>query len=404
MACLLESGWNSLFFPGTEEVEAEVASSSLLVPTHLFDLQPFPQEQQDSNINNNAVQFIDVSAEELWFALITDEISFVEQQNQEEEDWLRAINLDEEEEQPRPDPVVQLPPAPLLNAVPPVTRNEWSEDSEFLGLIGSLFEEEIYDCPICLESYTHGFVKLSGCKHGVCIGCLRESIRQAMVQTSSPPACPMYQCGCRLSQEELLKYTPRETLLSMDRQFMYQRLDAFVCAGTCGMMVFIDKNSSDNDNSCNQYWCPKCSHSMCGQCHASNHPGTDCKNSGVTKSLPDFLNEANTNLCSSWTSCPLCHQAIFRSEGCAHITCVCRCNFCFYCRRKWRLGNKFRDQHHEECPVRRGGIYAKGDFPIEYAIAVPSNKEDWEAFGATQPIPISEIISDDDDIGFGLFD
>jgi len=56
---------------------------------------------------------------------------------------------------------------------------------------------------------------------------------------------------------------------------------------------------------------------------------------------------------------------------------------------------------------KTGSFFATGKFAIELAMAVPSNKEDWEAFGATQPIPKPTAVHSDEDeefMDFGLFD
>eukprot|EP01102_Stenamoeba_stenopodia_P020034 TRINITY_DN7686_c0_g1_i1.p1 TRINITY_DN7686_c0_g1~~TRINITY_DN7686_c0_g1_i1.p1 ORF type:complete len:388 (-),score=60.11 TRINITY_DN7686_c0_g1_i1:102-1265(-) len=386
MACLLESGWNTLFFPS--EGEAEVREDPFLI---------VPRLNVQSLNNDNNVRFVDFSAEELWLAILAEEIPFAfeteetEEQEREREPEQVAVDI-------MPILLAEAPPRPHFRAAQIIDPFVEAFDMDLTEGLESLFSEELIECPICLESIDISWtVELVGCGHRLCGNCLRESIKQAMIQNSSLPACPMYQCGCRLSNLELQQHTPKEVLLALDRQYIYQKLEAFVCPGTCGLMVFAEKELP-----CNKLSCPKCSQDICGQCHSKFHDGS-CRTTTVVN-LAEYLLEANTEFSESWTSCPLCRNAIFRESGCAHMTCSCRCQFCFYCRRKWRASNSYKDQHHQECPVgKSGSFYAVGAFPIELAMAVPSQREDWEVFGTSEPL--RQLVDDesDDELGFGLF-
>lgn len=36
-----------------------------------------------------------------------------------------------------------------------------------------------------------------------------------------------------------------------------------------------------------------------------------------------------------WQHCPQCNRLISKIEGCNHITCVCKYEFCYICRARW---------------------------------------------------------------------
>jgi hypothetical protein len=40
-----------------------------------------------------------------------------------------------------------------------------------------------------------------------------------------------------------------------------------------------------------------------------------------------------------WKTCPKCSQVVERTEGCLHMTCRCKAQWCYSCLRDWSVCN-----------------------------------------------------------------
>jgi hypothetical protein len=76
--------------------------------------------------------------------------------------------------------------------------------------------------------------------------------------------------------------------------------------------------------------CEKCEMSVCSSCKNIAHPDEACAENAATLAVK-ALAKAN-----KWPSCPGCHRIIELSQGCYHITCRCRTEFCYLCEERWK--------------------------------------------------------------------
>ena len=76
--------------------------------------------------------------------------------------------------------------------------------------------------------------------------------------------------------------------------------------------------------------CERCRRATCTRCRAAVHPGSMCGEPEALRAL-DALATGN-----GWRRCGGCNAIVELTQGCFHITCRCRHEFCYLCGRKWK--------------------------------------------------------------------
>ena len=76
--------------------------------------------------------------------------------------------------------------------------------------------------------------------------------------------------------------------------------------------------------------CRKCKTKVCGTCNAKWHGARDCPTDAETNALLETAREAG------WQRCYSCRTLVELKEGCNHMTCRCKAEFCMLCAAKWR--------------------------------------------------------------------
>lgn len=78
--------------------------------------------------------------------------------------------------------------------------------------------------------------------------------------------------------------------------------------------------------------CPLCAgHATCGMCKEEAHPGTKCSD---TQELNQLAVDMRTQ--NGWQRCRSCGHLVYKFDGCHHITCMCRAEFCYLCAAPWK--------------------------------------------------------------------
>jgi hypothetical protein len=77
--------------------------------------------------------------------------------------------------------------------------------------------------------------------------------------------------------------------------------------------------------------CDQCQHRTCSRCREADHPGRRfCERQEETHEVQELLRANN------WQRCPNCHRVVELTQGCFHITCVCKQEFCYRCAAAWK--------------------------------------------------------------------
>lgn len=77
--------------------------------------------------------------------------------------------------------------------------------------------------------------------------------------------------------------------------------------------------------------CPTCRISVCTHCRKRSHPLRPfCQQEDETGALQGLLEQ------NRWQRCPNCRAVVELNQGCYHITCRCRSQFCYLCSAPWK--------------------------------------------------------------------
>ncbi|PWA79283.1 IBR domain, Zinc finger, RING/FYVE/PHD-type, E3 ubiquitin ligase RBR family [Artemisia annua] len=97
----------------------------------------------------------------------------------------------------------------------------------------------------------------------------------------------------------------------------------------------------NDDTTITQNNCPVCKRSICAACHVPWHSEFTCKEFGKLnmtnkKGKKDYEKLAMALAKKNkWKKCPNCKFFVEKAEGCVHITCRCKYEFCYDCGNKW---------------------------------------------------------------------
>lgn len=76
--------------------------------------------------------------------------------------------------------------------------------------------------------------------------------------------------------------------------------------------------------------CLRCNTSACTRCKQVTHPGEGCGENAAIEQVKALAREQH------WQTCPGCSQIIDLQQGCYHMTCRCRTEFCYICAARWK--------------------------------------------------------------------
>ncbi|KAJ7900923.1 hypothetical protein B0H13DRAFT_2336337 [Mycena leptocephala] len=76
--------------------------------------------------------------------------------------------------------------------------------------------------------------------------------------------------------------------------------------------------------------CPRCRTEVCATCKQIAHPGERCGENAAVEMVKALAREQH------WQTCPGCAQIIDLQQGCYHMTCRCRTEFCYLCAARWK--------------------------------------------------------------------
>ncbi|CAD8095160.1 unnamed protein product [Paramecium sonneborni] len=225
-------------------------------------------------------------------------------------------------------------------------QNKSNDESKSIELAMQLqrqFEKEVdedktnqIECQICLENIPFIEMATLYCSHIFHQKCLNQHCTNQIQSRQFPILCPS---GCKNN----IIYTDLIEVLD-DRQLLeFQQLTfkAYVeshgedyswCPTPDCQYVFIA-----GDNS--QLNCPVCKKSYCLQCKIEYHNGFSCKEYQDKKKMESnlkkekFLDDKFFSFIkgSKFKQCPKCKMWVEKSEGCNHMTCRCKFQFCYVC-------------------------------------------------------------------------
>ena len=210
-------------------------------------------------------------------------------------------------------------------------------------------------CPICLEAITRDSLSpasfvLSCCMAEFCYACLQTYVDTSAL-SNRRPVCPSPSCRQLIGLEECRSLCGSEGTL--DRLETLQAEEAL--AGVrkiycphkeCSAMMILDEPPAGRAGAgagsisgvSDQQQCVRCHRGFCCSCNVPWHTNLTCAQYGALpanersnedRQLLDLAGQR------SWQRCPQCSAVIELREGCNHITCVCKHEFCYKCGKVW---------------------------------------------------------------------
>ncbi|EYU24559.1 hypothetical protein ABFS82_04G114200 [Erythranthe guttata] len=206
-------------------------------------------------------------------------------------------------------------------------------------------------CEICTEDRRKSDMhKTEGCNHSFCYDCISKHIQYKLQQNIVPVTCPYPDCpniiqpnnnnnnnnnGSSLIRSKI----PQEVLDRWEKA----TIESIILASSdeiihcpyekCSEILVIENGV----NVITETECPRCHKLFCAKCRVSWHYGFSCRdfqrlnrNDRDKRKLRLLAKE------NKWKKCPNCRVFVDKTEGCVHITCRCKFEFCYVCGKRWK--------------------------------------------------------------------
>ena len=179
---------------------------------------------------------------------------------------------------------------------------------------------------VCYERVTGLYYVKAPCGHIYDVGCITSLVRSATSDESLfPPRC----CA------RPIRYDLFNALIALDvwkaferasQEFSIVAKDRVYCPRpTCSKFLGSVKALPPTTA------CPTCRNSVCTNCRKNAHPlRRFCQQEDESGALQGLLEQ------NRWQRCPNCRAVVELNQGCYHITCRCRSQFCYLCSAPWK--------------------------------------------------------------------
>lgn len=196
-------------------------------------------------------------------------------------------------------------------------------------------------CDVCLDDKRgHEFHRLPCCGHNAsCKGCLVEMINTSLAErTTANILCPNRNCAQPLNGRTVraITHAHPETYKKYQDVANQEYLDKHTtpCPTPNCSYAFI------NDGKVQQSMtCPKCKKQYCSKCREQHAAKVSCKEAKLQKDKNAAAKADDEWKKEHAKKCPSCKADIEKNDGCNHMTCKCRHEFCWECLARWKTCN-----------------------------------------------------------------
>ncbi|GAO47924.1 hypothetical protein G7K_2120-t1 [Saitoella complicata NRRL Y-17804] len=214
-----------------------------------------------------------------------------------------------------------MKPVPLTTVFQSAEGKEAHTHHEEVG--ESSHGSERVSCVICFDTYPASKAFRTPCGHYYDFECMKELfIKATDDETLMPPKCCQKYIPLSVGDRIL---STKERARFEARRLEFATVDKLYCTHpTCS--TFVPPQMIQGDVAA----CPACNTKICTRCKGTAHTNSDCPQDPSTQLTLDLAQS------EGWRQCTSCHTMVQLGEGCFHITCRCRAEWCYLCGEKWK--------------------------------------------------------------------
>ncbi|XAR62032.1 hypothetical protein NMG60_11016610 [Bertholletia excelsa] len=193
-------------------------------------------------------------------------------------------------------------------------------------------------CGICFEELPlWRMFSNQNCSHSFCRDCTSKHIKAKIQENVQTVLCPEVGCKAALDFDACRKFIPRDVLVGWDEclcKSLVSQSETMYCPfRDCSAMLQMDSGVTMGKT-----YCPACHRAICVECRVPWHSEFECNEfQRLTKERRGGDEALVRELAKKkgWRSCPNCKVRVEKTEGCAHMTCWCKFQFCYRCGSEW---------------------------------------------------------------------
>lgn len=230
----------------------------------------------------------------------------------------------------------------------------------------------------------HGIEIAAPCGHHYDKGCMLELFSAATRDESLyPPRC----CQRHIPPSSIFPYmTPQARRLFEEKANEFKTLRRVYCANpVCSRFLGAQSEggiSMFRTTTLLTCTAPECRTVTCGRCKSRVEHDAPHRCSGMSAGDQSVLALGERQ---GWARCPGCGQLIEHNAGCFHLICLCKTEFCYLCKARWKTctcpqwdagrlhaaAEQRADEQLRLMCVRRQGAVAPGAASAAARVALP---------------------------------
>ncbi|XP_045787340.1 E3 ubiquitin-protein ligase RSL1-like [Trifolium pratense] len=201
-------------------------------------------------------------------------------------------------------------------------------------------QSSIIVCEICTEAKrTHEMFRNQRCYHSFCSECVVKQVSTKIQDNITNVSCPGLNCKGLLELESCRSLLPKALIDRWDdalSEALLLTVPKFYCPFKDCSAMLLGENEGVGD--IRESECPFCHRLFCARCYVPWHPGVGCEE--YQKMNPDERGREDLLVKElakqkKWKRCPRCKFYVEKRDGCLHITCRCKFEFCYACGERW---------------------------------------------------------------------
>ncbi|XP_012067431.2 probable E3 ubiquitin-protein ligase RNF144A-B [Jatropha curcas] len=202
-------------------------------------------------------------------------------------------------------------------------------------------ESSLCFCEICVErKEIDQMFKIDSCVHSFCSDCISKHVATKIQDSACTIiTCPGMNCPAIL-ELDICRSQLSKGVIDIWEEILCEEMisesEKFYCPfKDCSALLVNDNGGGE---AIRESECPFCHRLFCAQCYVPWHSGVECEVFQWLKEDErgrEDLMVMELARDKKWSRCPHCKFFVERTEGCPHMTCRCKFEFCYGCGSQW---------------------------------------------------------------------